>query len=47
MLHWIGGLNYNKPEDIPEKIQIGMKVRPVWAEERKGDLLDILYFKPI
>ena len=47
MIHWIAGFDYDHPEDIPEKIQIGMKVAPVWAEERKGDLLDILYFKPV
>jgi uncharacterized OB-fold protein len=46
MIHWIGGFTFKKPEDIPEKIQIGMKVKPVWAKKRKGDILDILYFKP-
>ena len=46
MIHWIAGFDYDNPEQIPDKIQIGMKVEPVWAEERKGDLLDILYFKP-
>jgi uncharacterized OB-fold protein len=47
LIHWIGGFDYENPVDIPDKIQIGMKVRPVWAEERKGDLLDILYFEPV
>lgn len=46
MVHWIAGFDYDKPEDIPDKIQIGMKVKPVWAEERTGDLLDIQYFEP-
>lgn len=30
-----------------EEIRSGMKVKPVFKEERKGNLLDICYFKPI
>ena len=45
MLHWIAGIAYERPEDIPNKIQIGMKVKPVWARKRKGEILDIAYFK--
>jgi len=45
-IHWIAGFSYDSPEEMPDKIQIGMKVRPVWAEDRKGDLLDIKYFEP-
>ncbi len=30
-----------------EKVHIGMRVRPVFAEERKGNILDIRHFKPI
>ncbi|MDY6852508.1 MAG: Zn-ribbon domain-containing OB-fold protein [Thermodesulfobacteriota bacterium] len=47
MIHWIAGFDYDNPEDIPNKIQLNMKVRPVWADERKGDLLDIKYFEPV
>jgi uncharacterized OB-fold protein len=47
MTHWIGGLDYKHPDEIPGKIKIGMKVEPVWKEERVGDPLDILYFKPV
>ncbi len=47
MIHWIAGFHYDRLEDIPDKIKIGMKVKPVWAEERNGDLLDILYFVPV
>jgi len=47
MIHWIAGFDYDKPEDIPDKIQIGMKVKAVWAEDRTGDILDIKYFEPV
>jgi uncharacterized protein len=47
MTHFIGGLAYEQPEQIPEKIRIGMAVEPVWAEHRTGDPLDIVYFQPV
>jgi uncharacterized OB-fold protein len=37
-------------EDYPhEKVKVGMKVKAVWkdASERKGDITDIKYFKPV
>jgi len=46
-LHFLGGIDYKDPLEIPDKIRIGMEVEPVWAEDRKGDMLDIAYFKPI
>jgi len=30
----------------PEKVKTGMKVEPVFAENRKASILDIKYFKP-
>jgi uncharacterized OB-fold protein len=30
-----------------EKVHIGMRVKPVFAKEKKGNILDIRYFKPI
>ena len=30
-----------------ERVHIGMRVRPVFAAERKGNILDIRHFKPI
>jgi len=29
------------------KVHIGMRVRPVFSKDRKGNILDIKYFKPI
>jgi hypothetical protein len=46
-LHFINGIEYKIPEDLPKLINIGMKVKPVWAEHRKGDILDIAYFTPV
>lgn len=41
ILHLLG-------EVAPEAVRVGMRVRAVWRppEERKGDITDILYFKP-
>ncbi len=39
MVHRLGGIDY-------KKIRIGMRVRAVFSEERKGDIRDIQYFKP-
>ena len=47
MTHFIGGLAYQRPEEIPGQIRIGMAVEPVWAEDRTGDPLDIAYFRPV
>lgn len=42
ILHLLG-------EVEPENVAIGMKVKAVWKkpEDRKGSIVDILYFKPI
>jgi len=42
MMHFFG-------EMTKAEIRIGMRVRAVWrpAEERKGSVLDILYFRPL
>jgi len=41
------GITHFIDETDYEKIHIGMRVKPVFAEQRKGNILDILYFKPI
>ncbi len=42
ILHKIQGID-------PEKVKVGMRVRPVWKkpEEREGSILDIAYFTPL
>jgi uncharacterized OB-fold protein len=41
------GLVHIMPLDDPEKIKTGMRVQAVWADDRKGSLLDIRHFVPI
>ena len=41
------GLNHVLGEVDLNKISIGMRVEAVFAEQRKGSILDIKYFKPI
>lgn len=40
LVHLIGGVKV-------EEIKSGMRVKPVFREEGKGNLLDILYFTPL
>jgi len=40
MVHMLG-------EVAPEAINVGMRVQAVFKEERTGNLLDIVYFKPV
>lgn len=46
LMHFIGGIQYNEPNELSEKVKIGMRVEPVWSDERTGDILDIKYFRP-
>ena len=45
-LHFIGGIPFSRPEELESLVQIGMRVGPVWAEERRGDITDIACFAP-
>ncbi len=47
MLHFLGGVDIENPGALIEKVRAGLKVRPVWAEERQGNILDIRYFEPV
>jgi uncharacterized OB-fold protein len=40
LAHLVGGLNGQEP-------RIGMRVQAVFREDRKGNMLDIRYFKPV
>jgi len=39
IIHLLGEIDF-------EKIRIGMRVKAVFNEERKGDIRDIKYFRP-
>lgn len=41
------GLAHLIGEADPEKLHIGMRLKAVFKEERNGNMLDILYFKPL
>jgi uncharacterized OB-fold protein len=41
------GLTHLINEADYEKLRVGMRVRAVFKEERVGNMLDILYFKPV
>jgi len=46
-LHLVGGLDLNDSAALKEKIKAGTRVRAVWRAEKKGEMLDIMYFQPI
>ncbi|MEM1538108.1 MAG: Zn-ribbon domain-containing OB-fold protein [Candidatus Nezhaarchaeales archaeon] len=45
--HFIGGVDLSDLEKAAREIKPGMRVQAVWREDRKGEILDIDYFKPI
>jgi len=45
-LHFISGIEYENPRDLEKNLKVGMKLRPIWKEERVGDMFDIAYFEP-
>ena len=47
LMHFIGGVDVSDPKRVKDVLKIGMRVKAVWSEERKGTILDIEYFKPI
>lgn len=46
LIHFLSGFGDLTPDKLSEKIKVGMRVRPVWASERFGNILDIEYFEP-
>ncbi len=47
IIHFISGFETKDVSEIADKIEIGMKVKPVWATKREGEILDIEYFEPV
>ena len=45
-LHHISNVPFESQADLESKLKIGMKFKPVWKEERIGDMFDIAYFEP-
>lgn len=46
-LHFLSGVDADNPKALLEHVNAGLEVRPVWAENRQGNILDILYFEPV
>ena len=46
LLHFISGVDASDPAGLLKKVSAGLTVKPVWAEERHGNILDIKYFEP-
>jgi uncharacterized protein len=46
-LHFVSGIKYEDPRELEAKLKVGMKLRPVWKEDRIGDMFDIAYFEPV
>lgn len=45
MLHFVDPGEFDDENDIPEMLNRGDSVRPVWADERTGDIQDISHFE--
>ncbi len=46
-LHLVGGLNRSDGEAVKAKVQRDARVKAVWADEKKGHMLDLKYFQPV
>jgi uncharacterized OB-fold protein len=47
MLHFVDPGDFGTDDDITEMLNRGDKVRPVWADERTGDIQDISHFEVV
>jgi uncharacterized OB-fold protein len=47
LLHFVDGVDYDDAEGLMEKVETGMEVEPVWADDREGSIEDIEYFQPV
>jgi uncharacterized OB-fold protein len=47
ILHFIGEVDLSSPHRALRVLKPGLKLEAVWADERKGTILDIKYFRPL
>jgi len=45
--HFIGGIDLSDIEKVKDRVRIGMRVEAKWRDERRGNIHDIEYFKPV
>jgi uncharacterized OB-fold protein len=46
-LHLVGGFDLTDKDLVAKKMKPGVKVRAVWSDEKRGQMLDIKYFEPM
>jgi hypothetical protein len=46
-LHLLAGFDLNNFEVVRKTIKKNMRVKAVWNDERRGDVMDIRYFEPV
>ncbi|MFA6270477.1 MAG: Zn-ribbon domain-containing OB-fold protein [Candidatus Paceibacterota bacterium] len=46
-LHLLAGFDLNNFEVVRKTIKKNMRVKAVWNDERRGDVMDIKYFEPV
>jgi uncharacterized OB-fold protein len=45
--HLLGEVDVSDPRKARDAIKMGMRVEPVWRDERRGEIGDIQYFRPL
>jgi uncharacterized OB-fold protein len=45
--HILGGVDLSDVDKAKELVKIGMRVEAVWRDQRKGEISDIEYFRPV
>jgi hypothetical protein len=45
-VHNISGIDVSNPDEVENNVKIGMKLKPVWKEDRHGHMFDIAHFEP-
>jgi uncharacterized OB-fold protein len=45
--HLLGEVDVNDPRKARELVKMGMRVEPVWRDERRGEIADIQYLRPV
>jgi uncharacterized OB-fold protein len=47
LMHVLSGVDLSDVDKANELVKIGMRVEAVWRDERKGEIGDIEYFRPV
>jgi uncharacterized OB-fold protein len=47
LMHFIGGVDLSDPDTARKALRAGLRVKAVWAEDRKAAITDIRHFHPV